>query len=152
MSFIGNHAEVQGGAISVRTPTVGLDTDIVRLFNTRCFIQYEFSNAPSSIDPAEWKVNEILLVVLSHKLSYVMSMILVISMQTSVSFINNTAEINGAAVYATSINECVYTPSLEIVNSSTIFERSIFQLSQQFIFRYELLQTCIDIVLQLTRY
>ena len=97
---------------------------------------FHLSNTPSSIDPAEWKVNEILLVVLSHNLSYVMSMILVISMQTSVSFINNTAGINGAADYATSINECMYTPSLKTVNSSTIFERSIFQLSRQFIFRY----------------
>jgi predicted outer membrane repeat protein len=60
VSFIGNYAEVQGGAISVHAPTVGLDTDIIRLFNTRCFIQYEFNNVPSSIDPAEWKVNEIL--------------------------------------------------------------------------------------------
>ena len=60
---------------------------------------------------------------------------MIILTQTSVSFINNTAEIDGAAIYATSINLCVYTPSLEKVNSSTIFEQSIFQLSRQFTFR-----------------
>lgn len=70
----------------------------------------------------------------SHIESYTMSVIIL--MQTSVSFINNTAEINGAAIYATTINQCVYTPSIEKINSSTIFEQSIFQLSQQFIFRY----------------
>ena len=59
MSFIRNYAEIQGGAISVRAPTVGLDTDIIRLFNTRCFIQYEFSKVPASVDPAEWKVRGI---------------------------------------------------------------------------------------------
>lgn len=56
MSFIRNYAETQGGAISVRAPTIGLDTDIIRLFNTRCFIQYEFGNVPASLDPAQWNV------------------------------------------------------------------------------------------------
>ena len=56
VSFVGNYAKVQGGAISIRAPTVGLDTDIVRLFNTRCFIQYEYGNVSSSLDPAKWDV------------------------------------------------------------------------------------------------
>ena len=53
-------------------------------------------------------------------------------------FINNTAEIDGAAIYATNINRCVYTPSLnaKVNNSTTIFEESIFQLPHQFTFRY----------------
>lgn len=59
VSFIRNYAAMQGGAISIRSPTVGLDTDIIRLFNTRCFIQYEFSNVPASLDPAEWDVGQI---------------------------------------------------------------------------------------------
>ena len=57
MNFIRNYAEMQGGAVSIRAPTVGLDTDIIRLFNTRCFIQYEFSNVSPSLDPAKWEVS-----------------------------------------------------------------------------------------------
>ena len=51
-------------------------------------------------------------------------------------FINNTAETDGAAIYATDIFRCVYTPTLDKVNSSTVFEESIFQIPSLFKFRY----------------
>ena len=58
-------------------------------------------------------------------------------LQTSMVFINNTAEVDGAAIYATDIQQCVYTPTLESLNdSSTVFEGSIFNLSPQFSFMY----------------
>lgn len=54
-------------------------------------------------------------------------------------FIDNTAEIDGAAIYATDIGRCVYTPTFKpVLNSSTntLYEESIFQLSNQFTFRW----------------
>ena len=56
ITFIGNHANERGGAMSVISPSVGLDTDIIRLFNTRCFIQYDVNNSPDSTPPSEWNV------------------------------------------------------------------------------------------------
>ena len=57
MTFIANNAMMRGGAIFVETQTVGVDSDIIRLFNTRCFIQYEFGTASLSTDPADWNVS-----------------------------------------------------------------------------------------------
>ena len=51
-------------------------------------------------------------------------------------FIDNTAEVDGAAIYAIDIQQCLYAPSLTSSNSSSPFEMSIFQLSNQFTFRY----------------
>ena len=56
-------------------------------------------------------------------------------------FINNTAGADGAAIYAIDIQQCVYAPSLNSTNASTIFEGSIFQLKDQFIFRYITIMT-----------
>ena len=57
ITFIANHANERGGAMSVISPSVGLDTDVIRLFNTRCFIQYDVNNTPGSAGPSEWNVS-----------------------------------------------------------------------------------------------
>ena len=56
MNFIGNSARVQGGAISVRAPSVAIDSNILPIFNTRCFIEYEVTTEPFSLDPVLWEV------------------------------------------------------------------------------------------------
>ena len=56
MNFIGNSAEMRGGAISVQAPSVAIDSNILPIFNTRCFIEYEITTEPFSLDPAMWKV------------------------------------------------------------------------------------------------
>ena len=58
MIFIGNNASDHGGAISVRSASVGIDTDIIRYYNSRCFIQYDVNGQPFSYDPAKyWRVS-----------------------------------------------------------------------------------------------
>jgi predicted outer membrane repeat protein len=54
----------------------------------------------------------------------------------TIRFINNTAGEDGAAIRATSIDRCTYTPSYNASEDATEFEKSIFQLSPQFTFRY----------------
>lgn len=55
----------------------------------------------------------------------------------TVRFVNNTAGLDGAAIYATSIDRCTYTPSYDAAENATAeFEESIFQISPQFYFRY----------------
>ena len=56
MNFIGNSAEMQGGAISVRAPSIAIDSNILPIFNTRCFIEYEVTTESFSLDPAFWEV------------------------------------------------------------------------------------------------
>ena len=56
MNFIGNSATMQGGAISVRAPSVAIDSNILPIFNTRCFIEYEVTTEPFSLDPVLWEV------------------------------------------------------------------------------------------------
>lgn len=56
MDFVNNSAS-WGGAISVRSASVGIDTDIIRLFNTRCFLQYEIENTAPHKPPSEWNVS-----------------------------------------------------------------------------------------------
>ena len=46
-----------GGAISVLSPSVGIDSDIIRLFNTRCFLQYEVGVLSAVLQPSEWNVS-----------------------------------------------------------------------------------------------
>ena len=56
MTFLNNSAEKVGGAISIQNPSVGLD--VIQLFNTRCFIQYEVTTAPNILDPnLNWTVS-----------------------------------------------------------------------------------------------
>ena len=57
MHFYRNSAETQGGAISVRAPSVAINLNILPIFNTRCFIEYEVATEPFSLDPALWEVN-----------------------------------------------------------------------------------------------
>ncbi len=61
MNFIGNSAEIQGGAISVRAPSVAIDSNILPIFNTRCFVEYEITTESFSLDPAKWEVIILLL-------------------------------------------------------------------------------------------
>lgn len=56
MEFVNNSAS-WGGGISVRSASVGIDTDIIRLFNTRCFLQYEIENTAAHLRPSEWNVS-----------------------------------------------------------------------------------------------
>ena len=56
MYFYRNTAEVDGGAIYVRAPSVAIDSNILPIFNTRCFVEYEVVSEPFSLDPQEWKV------------------------------------------------------------------------------------------------
>ena len=56
MNFNGNSARAQGGAISVRAPSVAIDSNILPIFNTRCFIEYEVTTEPFSLDPVLWEV------------------------------------------------------------------------------------------------
>ena len=56
MHFIENSAQMQGGAISVRAPSVAIDSNILLIFNTRCFIEYEVTTEPFSLDPVLWEV------------------------------------------------------------------------------------------------
>lgn len=55
--------------------------------------------------------------------------------QVKLSFINNTADKDGAAIYATDVERCTYTPSLNIATSTNSYTRSIFNLDN--IFRFE---------------
>ena len=55
MDFVNNSAS-RGGAISVQSASVGIDNDIIRLFNTRCFVQYEVENTAPHMPPSEWNV------------------------------------------------------------------------------------------------
>lgn len=57
MTFMNNKANYRGGAISVRSASVGIDNDIIRLFNTRCFIQYDIMDTDPSLFPREWNVS-----------------------------------------------------------------------------------------------
>ncbi len=59
----------------------------------------------------------------------------IVLLQATFSFIDNTAELNGAAIYATDIERCTYTPSLNTVDTNTVTERSIFSLDTLFYFR-----------------
>lgn len=56
MNFIGNLAEMRGGAISVRAPSIAIDSNILPIFNARCFIEYEITTESFSLDPALWEV------------------------------------------------------------------------------------------------
>ena len=56
MFFLGNSATMEGGGIHVRAPSVAIDFNIDPIFNTGCFIQYEVSTEPFSLDPSNWKV------------------------------------------------------------------------------------------------
>lgn len=136
MTFIGNNATTRGGAISVETPTVGIDTDVIRLFNIRCFIQYEFDRVSVSTGPAEWNVSIINGLNNYPNESYTdcHSFYLISKMQATLVFINNTAVRDGAAIYATDIGRCTYAPSLNEGGNIT-YNRSIFQVSPLFNFR-----------------
>lgn len=57
MTFMNNVANFRGGAISVRSASVGIDNDIIRLFNTRCFIQYDILGTDPSLFPHDWNVS-----------------------------------------------------------------------------------------------
>ena len=59
LHFHRNFAETHGGAISVRAPSVAVDSYILPIFNTRCFIEYEVTTEPFSLDPALWEVNNV---------------------------------------------------------------------------------------------
>ena len=52
-------------------------------------------------------------------------------------FINNTAGRDGAAIYATDIARCVYTPTLNVSkeHEQFMYGHSIFQVTPQFTFR-----------------
>lgn len=50
-------------------------------------------------------------------------------------FINNTADSDGAAIYATDVERCTYTPSLNVSTPTNSYSRSIFNLDN--IFRFE---------------
>ncbi len=120
MTFINNSAN-RGGALSVRSASVGIDNDIIRLFNTRCFFQYEIESTTASLAPSKWKVWLLHLTENIHKY-YVFQ-------QVSLNFINNTAKTDGAAVYATDVERCTHTPSINLTSSeANAYERSIFSL------------------------
>lgn len=56
MTFINNIARDVGGALAVNSASVGIDTDIIRLFNTRCFVLYDVRKFPPSLPAEEWRV------------------------------------------------------------------------------------------------
>ena len=56
MEFVGNAATLEGGAIYHRASSVAVDINILPLFNTGCFIQYEVNTEPFSVYPANWEV------------------------------------------------------------------------------------------------
>ena len=56
MKFIGNSAQIEGGAIYVKAPSVAIDFNISPIFNTGCFIQYEVNTEPFSLEPQDWNV------------------------------------------------------------------------------------------------
>jgi len=57
MTFINNEAVNRGGGLSASSASsLGIDTDIIRLFNTRCFIQYDLSTK-ASFPPELWNVS-----------------------------------------------------------------------------------------------
>ena len=118
-----------GGALYVRAPSVAVDSNILPIFNTRCFIEYEVTTEPFSLPPRDWKV--------LHLHSYLLSLGVVPTFlhKVRVEFVNNTAGLDGAAIHATSIDRCIYTPSLEDKENGTTVDNSIFQLSPQFHFR-----------------
>ena len=118
---------MEGGGIHVRAPSVAIDFNIDPIFNTGCFIQYEVNTEPFSLDPSGWKVQNTqgnLKRYLFHRHHYG------INMQANVTFMNNTAGTDGAAIYATSIDRCKHVPIYE----TTI--NSIFNVTPPFIFRY----------------
>ena len=49
-------------------------------------------------------------------------------------FIDNTAESDGAAIYATDIERCTYAPSLNVSELTNSYTRSIFKLEEKFHF------------------
>ena len=51
MVFVRNTAETQGGAISALFPS---DSNVLPVFNTRCFIQYKGN---IELDSSEWNVS-----------------------------------------------------------------------------------------------
>lgn len=55
-------------------------------------------------------------------------------LQASLTFINNTAGMDGAAIYATSIARCTYTSTNVTSTGTTPYENSIFQVSPLFSF------------------
>ncbi len=124
MTFMNNEAVNRGGGLSVSSASsLGIDTDIIRLFNTRCFIQYDLSFG-HSYPPEYWNVrNESCKFVKNENMKD-----FDIVLQMSIKFINNTAGMDGGAVYSTAIQSCVYTTTL--TETSVIYDFSIFKLPQ----------------------
>ena len=131
MYFFRNTAKMTGGAMYVRAPSVAIDSNILPIFNTRCFIEYEVTREPFSLPPKDWKVVPFI------DLDSLPCNVNNLLYQVRVEFVNNTAGLEGAAIHATSIDRCIYTPSLEDRENATAVANSIFQLSPQFYFRYE---------------
>ena len=61
---------MEGGGIHVRAPSVAIDFNIDPIFNTGCFIQYEVSTEPFSLDPSDWKVQNTRSVILNISHSF----------------------------------------------------------------------------------
>ena len=126
MTFIRNSAETQGGAIFALFPS---DSNVLPVFNTRCFIQYKGN---IELDSSQWEV-------CFHKSIIIIS---IVYPQASLTFINNTAGTDGAAIYATSIARCIYTPTN--VAGATTYDNSIFQFSPPFTFSGNMLSTAAE--------
>ena len=61
---------MEGGGIHVQAPSVAIDFNIDPIFNTGCFIQYEVSTEPFSLDPSNWKVRNTHSIILNISQSF----------------------------------------------------------------------------------
>ncbi|XP_019851702.1 PREDICTED: uncharacterized protein LOC109581757 [Amphimedon queenslandica] len=91
MTFLNNYASESGGAIYVEFPPIRFVIDI---FNRLCFLQY--NDGGSDVPPQEWE-------------------------NVNIKFINNTARISGAAIYASDMQRCTWLGNVSSDNS-TIFK------------------------------
>ncbi len=89
MSFIGNSAELTGGAIHVTFPAIRYTTTI---FNRLCFLQYQTTVA-FDVPPHQWE-------------------------KVSISFVGNRAGLSGAALYASDLQLCRWIGNSYTINES----------------------------------
>ena len=119
MTFLDNHASESGGAIYVEFPPIRFVIDI---FNRLCFLQY--NDGGSDVPPQEWQVyiHFISLLCISLFLFLCFSISWCFPPQNvNIKFINNTARISGAAIYASDMQRCTWLGNVSSDNS-TIFK------------------------------
>ena len=120
ISFIGNRAQESGGAIYALFPLIRFS---VTILNRLCFIQFN-DGSGRDVPPQDWKNH------VHHNCSYIPTCYnhngrVTVAFQfqnVSLKFYNNSAGLDGAAVYASTMHQCSwFGENVTLGSSNSIF-------------------------------